>query len=102
MSRKSRRSAGADDGLASFFHVAPPSSVRRMVFPAPLAHATRSETALTPRSRTVTADGCSVQDGATRTAARPATRTQLAPDNRASLHDERHLARGAHITRRIS
>src|SRR4030095_7595042 len=43
--------------------VAPPSVVRKTVEPDPLAHATRSLTALTPRSRAVTPLVCSVQIG---------------------------------------
>src|SRR6188474_2743461 len=78
-SRKSRRSAATAVGLTSFVHVVPPSSVRRIVFPAPLAHATRSETALTPRNRTVTPDDCGVHDGARRNTARPAATPQLTP-----------------------
>src|SRR4029078_6783699 len=44
---------------------APPSTVRNTVDPAPLAHATLSLTALTPRSRTLTPLVCTVQCGAT-------------------------------------
>jgi hypothetical protein len=39
------------------------------VLPAPLAHATFSETALTPRNRTVTPEVCAVHEGAKTTAA---------------------------------
>src|ERR1051325_10399578 len=60
MSRKSSASAVT----LIFFHVAPPSSVRNTVLPEPLAHATRSLTALTPRKRAVTPLVCSVQCGA--------------------------------------
>src|SRR5688572_7129002 len=48
----------------SFCHVVPPSAVRNTVDPAPLAHATLSLTALTPRNRTLTPLVCTVQCGA--------------------------------------
>src|ERR1051326_6261649 len=60
MSRKSRASSVA----VSFCHVVPPSTVRNTVAPAPLAQATRSLTALTPRSRTFIPLVCMVQFGA--------------------------------------
>jgi hypothetical protein len=41
-------------GIVRFCHVRPPSTVRKIVPEAPLAQATRSLTALTPRSRAVT------------------------------------------------
>jgi hypothetical protein len=44
-------------------HVTPPSSVRTIVFDAPLAQATLSFTALTPRNRAVTPDVCRVHSG---------------------------------------
>ena len=73
MSRKSSRSAS---GIGSFCHEAPPSAVRSTVPPAPLAQATLSLTALTPRSRAVTPLACGVQRGATGAAATaPATAT---------------------------
>ena len=50
-SRKSSRSA---PGTGRASQVAPPSVVRTTVPFAPLAHATRSETALTPRNRAAT------------------------------------------------
>jgi hypothetical protein len=53
MSRKSRRSGV---GLGTVFHVPPPSALRRIVLPEPLAHTTRSLAALTPRNRAVTPD----------------------------------------------
>jgi len=60
MSRKSSASLVTVD----FCHVAPPSAVRNTVDPAPLAHATLSLTALTPRNRTLTPLVCTVQCGA--------------------------------------
>src|SRR5688572_2147792 len=60
MSRKSSVSVVT----VNFFHVAPPSSVRSTVAPEPLAHATDSLTALTPRKRAVTPLVCNVQLGA--------------------------------------
>jgi hypothetical protein len=50
MSRKSTVSVVT----VSFCHVVPPSLVRKTVLPEPLAQATRSLTALTPRSLAVT------------------------------------------------
>ncbi len=47
----------------SFFQVAPPSSVRKTVLPEPLAQATRSFTALTPRRRALTLLVCTVHCG---------------------------------------
>src|ERR1043165_2650886 len=52
----------------SLRQVAPPSPVRSTVAPEPLAHATLSLTALTPRKRAVTPLVCNVQLGAKRTA----------------------------------
>src|ERR1043166_726187 len=60
MSRKSRLSPVT----FNFSHVLPPSIVRKTVLPEPLAHATRSLTALTPRSRALTLLVCGVQCGA--------------------------------------
>src|SRR5690242_8894198 len=59
MSRKSSAS------LVTFnlFHVAPPSDVRSTVAAEPLAHATLSLTALTPRKRALTPLVCNVQCG---------------------------------------
>src|SRR5688572_4140104 len=59
MSRKSSVSVVT----VNFFQVAPPSLVRSTVAPDPLAHATRSLTALTPRKRAVTPLVCNVQRG---------------------------------------
>src|SRR5215213_8915635 len=59
MSRKSSWSSVT----LSFCHVVPPSSVRNTVASAPLAHATLSLTALTPRSRTATPLVCIDQCG---------------------------------------
>src|SRR5689334_2269340 len=59
MSRKS----SASFVTFSLFHVAPPSVVRSTVAPEPLAHATLSLTALTPRKRAVTPLVCNVQRG---------------------------------------
>src|SRR3982750_832220 len=57
----SRKSSAAASGIVSFVHVVPPSSVRRTVPLAPLAQATRSLTALTPRRRAVTPLACASQ-----------------------------------------
>src|SRR5262252_5472435 len=67
----SRKSALCAAGMGRGCHVRPPSTVLRIVPPAPLAHATDDETALTPRSRAVTPLDC----GSTRTAASAATRS---------------------------
>src|ERR1700754_482667 len=60
MSRKSSASLVT----FNFRHVAPPLVVRSTVDADPLAHATRSLTALTPRKRAVTPLVCTVQRGA--------------------------------------
>src|ERR1051326_3383442 len=58
------RKSSASPVTVIFFQVAPPSLVRRTVLPEPLAHATRSFTAETPRSRAVTPLVCVVHCGA--------------------------------------
>jgi len=50
----SRKSNFSAPGTISRFQVVPPSAVRSTVPSAPLAHATRSFTALTPRNRAET------------------------------------------------
>src|SRR5689334_7811412 len=59
MSRKSSASVVT----FNLFQVAPPSVVRSTVAPDPLAHATRSLTALTPRKRAFTPLVCNTQCG---------------------------------------
>src|SRR5690242_2918806 len=66
MSRKS----SASFLTFNLLHVAPPSVVRNTVAPEPLAQATRSLTALTPRKRAVTPLVCNVQCG-TKTSPKP-------------------------------
>src|SRR5262245_39599927 len=99
MSRKSTRSVVT----GSFVQVVPPSVVRSTVAPAPLAHATRSLTALTPRRFAVTPEVCGVHCRATMAT----SATTLAPNcpiaslphclisltlgNGAPLHHELHL-----------
>jgi hypothetical protein len=60
----SRKSSFSVPGIVSLFQVAPPSILRMMVPPAPLAQMMRSLTALTPRSRAVTpvSRGCHRSD----------------------------------------
>src|ERR1051326_306764 len=58
------RKSSASVVTLNLFHVAPPSVVRNTVPPEPLAHATRSLTALTPRKRAVTPLDCNFQLGA--------------------------------------
>src|SRR5688572_5860183 len=105
MSRKSSRSLV---GLCSRFHVLPPSSLRRMVLPEPLAQTTRSLEALTPRRRAFTPDGCSVHDGAATTANRVSTKAIILmdlpgiADHAAGLHDELHAPGGGDVFRGIS
>src|SRR5215204_6583713 len=64
MASMSRKSSSSPEGLASRCQFAPPSAVRTIVLPAPLAHATCVLTALTPRRRTATLDVWVVQVGA--------------------------------------
>ncbi len=54
----SRKSSASASGTGRRCQLRPPSVVRSTVPSAPLAHATSAETALTPRSRTVTPLGC--------------------------------------------
>src|ERR1700752_1427222 len=57
------RKSSVSSVTLSFSHVAPPSVVRSTVDPDPLAQATCSFTALTPRNRAVTPLVCVVQRG---------------------------------------
>jgi hypothetical protein len=63
MASMSRKSSCPESGIVRRCHVAPPSSVRSTVPFAPLAHATRSLTALIPRSRSVTPLTCGTHLG---------------------------------------
>ena len=76
-SRKSRRSVVTVRAC----HVRPPSAVRNTVLPLPLAHATVSLTALTPRNVAVTPLVCAVHRGAATTtdSAAPASSTVMIP-----------------------
>src|SRR6476661_8711066 len=111
MSRKSTLSVVT----ASFAHVAPPSAVRNTVAREPLAHATRSLTALTPRSDDMTPEVWGVHCGAVTTAPNATTpaahclRAELprrfissAPDNGPALHHELHLVQRRDVLRRIA
>jgi hypothetical protein len=57
----SRKSSPPASGTSSFVQVDPPSAVRSTVPFAPLAHATRSLDALTPRNRAFTPLTCGSQ-----------------------------------------
>src|SRR5438552_4799896 len=60
------RKSTASVVTVNFCQVTPPSAVRNTVLPEPLAHATRSLTALTPRRRAITPLVWMVQCGADR------------------------------------